>query len=439
MKTLYLECNMGAAGDMLMAALLELLPDRAVFLEKMNALGLPGISVRCEPAEKCGIHGSRISVSVHGAEEPCGQELPPHVHAHPHEEPHVHAHPHGEPHVHAHPHEEPHAHAHPHEEPHVHAHPHAHYSYEDICNLIGTLDLPDTVKKDAYAVYRLIGEAESHAHGAPIEQIHFHEVGSLDAVADVIGCCLLIHLLAPEQILASPVHVGSGHIHCAHGVLPVPAPATAYILRGVPIYGGEVDGELCTPTGAAILKYFVQSFGPMPPIAVEKTGYGMGKRNFPRANCLRAFLGESGGSATEILELSCNLDDMTPEAIGYATQALFEAGALDVFVIPIYMKKNRPAHMLTCLCRAGEQESLAKQMLLHTSTFGVRCTPCSRYVLSTHFDTVQTAYGPIRIKSAAGYGISKQKPEYADVEAAAKKAGVSFDTVYQATLHASRK
>lgn len=261
MKTLYLECNMGAAGDMLTAALLELHPEPEQFLERMNALGIPGVKIKQEQSEKCGIKGTHITVTVGGEEEKSED---------------VHEHDHG--HVHHH---------------HHHEHTHHHAGMHEIEHIISHLDLPETVRQDVLAVYGLIAEAESHAHGRPVSEIHFHEVGTMDAIADVTAVCLLLHELAPQRIVASPVHVGAGQVRCAHGILPVPAPATAYILRDVPIYGGAVRGELCTPTGAALLKHFASEFAGIPVMKVQKIGYGMGTKDFEAANCVRAMLGES--------------------------------------------------------------------------------------------------------------------------------------------------
>ncbi|MBW7573076.1 nickel pincer cofactor biosynthesis protein LarC [Caproiciproducens faecalis] len=433
MKKLYLECNMGAAGDMLMAALLELYPDKEGFLKQMNSLGLDGVTVRCVPAQKCGINGSHIDVIVHGEEETAkdvsADELHSHGDDHHHEHEHTHDHDHS--HSHEHNHEDGHA------EPHTHSH--SHISYEALKEKIAQMPVPEQVKKDALAVYALIGEAESSVHGVPVEQIHFHEVGSLDAVVDVVGCCLLFHLLGPDSITASPVHVGSGFVRCAHGILPVPAPATAAILKGVPIYSGEIRGELCTPTGAALLKHFVSKFGPMAPMTVNKIGCGMGVKDFPAANCVRAFWAQSEDSCDEIAELSCNLDDMTPEAIGCATELLLSAGALDVFSTPIYMKKSRPSTMLTCLCRPDDKEKLVRLMLLHTTTLGVREVRCARTILTSSFRTVETVYGPIRMKVSSGSGITKYKPEYADVQAAAQKHGVPYDSVYKQAVTETEK
>ena len=201
------------------------------------------------------------------------------------------------------------------------------------------------------AVYNLIAEAESHAHNAPVTEIHFHEVGTMDAVADVTAVCLLMDRLAPEKVVVSPIHVGSGHVHCAHGILPVPAPATAYILRDVPVYGGGVKSELCTPTGAALLRHFATDFGEMPVMKVRAVGYGMGKKDFTAANCVRAMLGDAEEQPDVVCKLSCNVDDMTAEAVGFAMERLFEAGALEVYTVSVGMKKSRPGTMICALCR----------------------------------------------------------------------------------------
>ena len=422
MRTLYLDCGMGAAGDMLMAALLELVDDKAAFLEKMNGLGLPGVAVSAVPAVKCGITGTHVAVTVHGEEE-VSCDVSPEGHIHHHD----HSHEHG--HEHSHEHEHGHEHEHHHHD-HDHGH-HHHTGMGEIRHLLGHLELPEAVRADAEAVYGLIAEAESHAHGAPVEEIHFHEVGSLDAVADVAGVCLLVHMLGVERIVASPVHVGSGQVRCAHGILPVPAPATAYILQGVPTYGGTVQGELCTPTGAALLKHFVQRFGPAPVMRVEKTGYGMGKKDFESANCVRAMWGQSGSEAGRetVLELCCNLDDMTGEALGFAQERLLEAGALDVFTQPIGMKKGRPGVLLTVLCREEDREKLVSLLFLHTTTLGVRERLCARYTLARSQERAETPWGPVGVKASTGWGVTRRKPEYEDLARIAREQGLPLEQV----------
>ncbi len=421
MKTLYLECAMGAAGDMLMASLLELLPDKQAFLDRMNALGLPGVRVETEQMVKCGITGTHMKVTVTGEEEESED-----VHDHPHDHDHGHDHHHDHEH---HPDEEHdhHDHDHHHEEGHGHHHPHHHASVADIEGIIDGLNVSEKVKSDAKAVYALIAEAESRVHGHPVSEIHFHEVGTMDAVADVVGVCLLMEEIGAEKIAASPVHVGSGHVHCMHGILPVPAPATALILNGIPTYGGQVQGELCTPTGAALLRHFVSRFGDRPVMTTEAIGYGMGKKDFERANCLRAFLGESEGQREEITKLECNLDDMTGEDIGFAAEQLFKAGARDVYTQAIGMKKSRPGVLLSVICLPEDADRLAAVMMKHTTTLGIRRQDMSRYALNRGIETLKTSYGPVRVKNASGMGVQRRKAEYDDLAALAEQYGLSLN------------
>jgi len=413
MKALYLECGMGAAGDMLMAALLELHDDPKGFLEKLNNIGIPGVVVNAEKTAKCGITGTHIKVTVNGEEEESGHE-----HAHEHEHHHEHSH-------NGHNHDEHHAYDHEHD----HKREHSHGSYHDIEHLIGHLKVSDNVKKNVLAVYALIAGAESHVHGVPVTQIHFHEVGQMDAVADIAGVCMLMEELAPDVVLSSPVNTGSGHVRCAHGILPVPAPATAYILRNVPIYSDETKGELCTPTGAALLKHSVKEFRVMPVITVEKIGYGMGKKDFGKANCVRAFLGESNSANEEVIELVCNLDDMTPEAIAFAQGLLFEEGALDVYTAPIGMKKGRAGLSFTCMCRVEDKDKMLRLIFRHTTTLGVREYLCRRYTLQKEQTEVKTKYGAIRLKTARGFGAEKAKPEYEDVAKIAREKNIPLQDI----------
>jgi len=416
---LYLECSMGASGDMLMGALYELLPDKEIFREKMKRLGLPGVTLEYSASTKCGITGTHITVLIGGTEEKSvdvKQGETPSAPFHVKQK------------------NRPLAPMNPMKQK---SRPHA-SQYQEIVELISSLDLPDNVSGNALGVFKVLAEAEAAVHGVPVKNIHFHEVGSLDAVADIVGCCLLINMLGVTDITASPVNTGSGSVLCEHGILPIPAPAAAEILKGIPIYGGQIDGELCTPTGAALLKHFAKSFGEMPPMIVVKIGYGMGSKDFEAANCLRAFLSEGeapdGGSRDVVYEITCNLDDMTPEAIGAVFELLIENGALDVYTVPIMMKKCRPAVMLCCLCTQDKRDKLARLMLEHTSTFGVRLSTHHREVLNRTVETVATQYGDIRVKHSRGSGVGKYKPEYDDVLAAAKRHGVPFITVYNATV-----
>ena len=386
MKELFFDCTMGAAGDMLSASLLELFDDRDAVLAELNALGIPGVRYAGEESVKGGVKGTHLAVTVHGQEE--DEHLHDHDHHHPHATP------------------------------------------TDIRAIVEALSLPEEVRADVLAVYESIARAESAVHGVPVTEIHFHEVGSLDAVADVTAFCFLLRKLSPGRVTASPVHVGSGQVKCAHGLLPVPAPATALLLRDVPVYGGEIRGELCTPTGAALLKYYVNFFGPMPPLRIERIGYGMGKRDFPAANCVRAFFGEGAGSAgEEMTELRCDLDDMTAESIAFACERLRAAGAPEVFTVPIGMKKDRPGTLLTVLCRPEQKEEMVGLLLRHTTTLGVREFPCRRTVLERRVETVETALGSVRKKISEGYGLRREKWEYEDLARLARERGCSLEEI----------
>ena len=395
MKTLYLDCGMGAAGDMLTAALTELLPNPDEFVESLNNLSIPGVQFKKETAVKCGITGTHMSVLVDGMEES----------------------------------EEMYDHSHEHEEHHHHEHEHHHSGMDEIEHMISHMNLSDRVRKDVLAVYGMIAEAESHVHGRPVTEIHFHEVGTMDAVADVTAVCMLMDELAPDEIVVSPVHVGSGQVKCAHGILPVPAPATAYILKDVPIYGGSIQGELCTPTGAALLKYFASRFGDMPVMKIQAIGYGMGRKDFPQANCVRAMIGEAADRTDNMLEISCNVDDMTAEEISFATECLLEGGANEVYTVPVGMKKSRPGTLIKVLCREQNKENIVGLLFKHTSTIGVRETVMHRYVLDRRIETVQTPYGEVRRKVSSGYGVSRVKYEYEDIARIAKEQNISIDEV----------
>ena len=379
MRTIYIDCSMGAAGDMLMAALLELHPDPEAFLQRLNAALPENVTVMAEQAVKRGISGTRVHVVIDGEEEG-----------------------------------------------HEHGCHHPQTNIQQIYAKIGALPVSEAVRRNTRAIYERIARAESQVHGRPMENIHLHELGSLDALADVLGVCLLMEELAPEKVLASPVHVGSGTVRCAHGLLPVPAPATELLLHGIPMYSGQIQGELCTPTGAALLAHFVQDFGPMPALRVEKSGYGLGTKDFETANVLRVLLGETGQRQDRVLELVCNLDDMTPEALGFVQEELMARGALDAYTTHIGMKKNRPGIMLTCMCREAQREDMLQCLFHNTSTLGVREYVCDRYTLQRSQRTVETAYGPVRVKRAEGWGVCREKAEYEDLARIAREQGISL-------------
>ena len=436
MKTLFFECKMGAAGDMLAASLLELHPEPEKIINQLNGIGLPNIEFKLEPSVKCGITGKHFSVIVGGQEELSCDIHHEHFHHHEHEHccshDHHHNHEHDN-HCHHHDHENEHCGGHHHEHccGHEHSHEdhhhHEHHGLHDIEHLVmGHMNLPQKVKEDVMAVYKIIADAESQVHGVPINEIHFHEVGSLDAVADITAVCLLIKELKPDYIAASPIHVGNGQVKCAHGILPVPAPATALILKGIPTYSSNVMGELCTPTGAALLKHFVSDFGYQPIMLVEKIGYGMGKKDFEQANCVRALWGDSEESKDEVLELCCNIDDMTAEEMAFAMERLFEAGALDVFTTPIGMKKNRSGILFTVMCTKEKRDQILSLMFKHTSTLGIRENICNRYVLNRQIEKVSVEGDEIGVKKVFGYGTKREKIEYNDLAKVAVKHNFSL-------------
>lgn len=460
MRTLYLECRMGCAGDMLMGALSELV-DQQVFTDTMNHAGFDNIVYQAQSSVKCGILGTHMKITVNGMEEKPEHEhdatfffqvknaddhMVHHILDHIEEIKGIHDvkyengtlsycfhHDHGDiaenrvreifaDHI---PEAVIHSHGHAH---HEHHHEHHGMHVSDVNHIIDGLKVSDKVKTDAKAVYQIIAEAESRAHGMEVTDIHFHEVGTLDAIADVVGNCVLFEMIGADRIYASPVALGNGMVKCAHGILPVPAPAVAYILEGIPTYAGRMEGELCTPTGAALLKYFVSSFEVMPTMRTEKIGYGMGYKDFEAANCVRAFLGEMDDDG-EVAELTCNLDDITPENIGYAFDVLFKEGALDVYVTPVHMKKNRPGYVFTCMCRMSDKEKMTELMFRHLPTLGIRETSCRRHALERRVEAVNTSFGKVRVKVSEGYGVRREKIEYEDLARIAGENDLSIEEV----------
>ena len=376
MSTVFLDCSMGAAGDMLSAALLELCPDRDAALARLNAVGIPGVSYRAERAEKCGIAGTRLRVTYEGAEEG-GVEQPRHSRG---------------------------------------------MRLGDIKTLINGLNMPPKAIADAGKIYDMLAAAEAAAHGRPMEHIHFHELGTMDAVADICAACTLMSELSPDRVVCSPVRVGYGTVSCAHGILPVPAPATAALLEGVPVYAGDIQGEMCTPTGAAIIKYFSAGFSNLPAMTVSRVGIGVGMRDFPTANCVRAMLGAENDAVTE---LCCDVDDMTPEDVGYAVGILRRSGALDVSWQAEGMKKDRPGIRISVLCRREDRDALVQLMFKYTSNIGIRETLCARFVLRRGAGSVETPWGAVRTKVSQGYGVRREKPEYDDIAAIAQENGIT--------------
>jgi uncharacterized protein (TIGR00299 family) protein len=446
MKTLYLDIFSGISGDMLIGALLDLGVDFHKLEHELEKLGLDGFHLHTRRGQKAAIEGVKFDVHL--------------AHEHSHE--HTHAggvkHTHAHEHEHAHEHHHGHAHEHEHEhEHHDHSHEHGHHddsrdhargrNYAEIKQLISRSALSIWVKEKALAVFHRIAVAEGKIHGLPPEQVHFHEVGAVDSIVDIVGACIGLEMLGKPRVLAAPVIEGTGFIQCAHGRFPIPAPATLEILagRGVPISQCDEPAELITPTGAALLAEFAESFGPMQNLAPTKIGFGLGTRdNRTRPNVLRAVLGEEAGSATQhdwqidrIAVLETNLDDINSEILGHFVERTLAAGALDVFHTPVQMKKNRPGVLLTVLCAEGNADKFSGIILKETTAFGVRRHIAERRKLFREFEDVKTRFGAVTVKLGKLDGkIVQASPEYESCRKVAEAANVPIKDVYEAARQA---
>ncbi len=379
MKTLYIECGMGVAGDMLSASLLELVDKQKILLQ-INEIFKNKAIIKAESSMKCCILGTHISVEIGG---------------HTEEE-------------------------------------HHHSTMQSISCDIEELDISQEIKDRAIAVYNMIAQAESKVHNTTVDKIHFHEVGEIDAIVDIVFSMLLIAEIKPERIVVSPIAVGSGYVKCQHGILPVPAPATAEILMGVPTYNDGIKGELCTPTGASLVKYLADSFGDMPKMTVSKVGYGMGTKDFERANCVRVYLGESAeqeSKASCVIEIQFNVDDMTGEDVAYATKELLAQGAREVFSVAVMGKKSRMGQLITVICSQGEEDKFIDAIFKHTSTIGVRYSSKMRKMLERELKTFKSKFGDIRYKVSGYSDTQKCKIEFDDLERLANKTGLAISTL----------
>ena len=387
MKRLFLDCQMGIAGDMLTATLLGLVDNPETWIERLNQIGIPDVIYTLIPKEEKGLDGYRVAVTINGIEE-----------------------------------FESHGHSHEHSEHHVHGR-----GLQGVRDIINSLSISDTCKENAINVYNLVAQAEAKVHKSTVTQIHFHELGMLDAIADIVAVCVLLEALKLDEIIISPIHVGTGTVHCAHGELPVPAPATMELLSGIPMYADyQIKGELCTPTGAALAKYFGTSFSNMPVMTPTKVSYGFGTKQFERPNCIRAFVEIVNESEDTIIEMSCNLDDMTPEEIGFAVEQLLLSPALDVFTTPIMMKKQRSSTMLTVLCKVDDINDIRDLMFKHTTSLGIRYHRCERYILDRSTGDIDWEGHTIAFKESSGYGVVRYKYEHDSLAAIAKHNDMSL-------------
>ena len=454
MKTLYLDIFSGISGDMVLGALIDLGVDARKLERELAKLKLDGYHLHVGRQERQGIAG--VKFEVHLADN--------HEHEHQHDD-HGHHH-HHEEHGHHHPHEHGHEHhreaeEHHHGE-HGHEHEHDHHhddsrNFAEIKKLIGKSKLSPWVKKKSLAVFQRIAEAEGKIHGMPPEKVHFHEVGAVDSIVDIVGACIGLELLGKPRVLAAPVTEGVGWVNCAHGRFPIPAPATLAILgaRGIGVTQCDEPHELVTPTGAALLAEFAEEFGPMSGVVAEKIGFGLGTReNKTRPNVLRAVLGSVSGAKSQVsgpsrvthhvsrdwetdrvAVLETNLDDISGEVLGHFVDRALAAGALDVFHTPIQMKKNRPGVLLTVLCAEGEADRFCEMILCETSAFGVRRTLAERRKLQREFETVKTKFGKATVKLGILNGqVVQAAPEFESCKKLAEQQKVSLKQVYAATL-----
>jgi len=383
MRICYLDAFSGISGDMLVAALADAGADQAALADALASLGA-GAEVRFEPARRGGIRATRFLVTETGP-QPTRRGL------------------------------------------------------HEILEIIGAAALPERVKQNATAVFRRLGEVEADIHQAPLGEVHFHEVGAADSICDIVGACLALELLGVAAVYSSPLNLGSGTVASEHGLLPVPAPATAALVRGFPVYARGPEVELTTPTGAALATTLACGLGPLPPMRVACVGYGAGGRDLPgQANLLRVIIGESAaaGEAVTVAVIEANIDDSSPEVLGYAMERLLEAGALDVTLAPLIMKKNRPGTRLSVIARPEDQETLARLVLEETSTLGVRVYAAERRLQARHTVEVETRYGKVRMKvSQDGH----YAPEFEDCRRLALASGAPLRDVIAEANFAYRK
>ena len=387
MKILYFDCFAGASGDMILGALLSAGASLETIKKELATLPLCGYELQQAQVLKKGLSATRLLVEVKQAQQP-------------------------------------------------------HRSYRSIKEMLMTSELAAPVRDLSLAVFARLAAAEAKIHGRAPEEVHFHEVGAVDSIIDIVGAAAALTELNADKIYASPLHTGRGFVDCVHGRLPVPAPATLEVLAGAPVYAGEIEGELLTPTGAAIIAT-VAEFGPLPLMAVRQIGYGAGLKDLPIPNVLRVIVGDSADSGTamheQITVLETAIDDQNPEFYGYIMERLFAAGALDVTLTPLYMKKNRPGVLLTVLVEAAQEEAVTAVIFQETTTLGLRRSKADKLRLARRLQTVDTPYGSVRIKIAEQNGqVCNAAPEFADCAALARQQQVPLKEVYQAALQAFR-
>ena len=405
MKLAYFDCVAGIAGDMALGALIDAGANADEVRAGLSSLALDNWHLHVERVAKCGIAAARAEVHVGGHDAGDAHGVLQTGRGH-HEE-----------------------------------HQHTR-SATEVLEIIQAGSLPDPVCEQACRVFQRLAAAEAKVHGTSLDEVHFHEVGAVDSIVDIVGTVYALHLLGVERVVASPVPTGNGTVSAAHGVMPVPAPATAELLKGVPLRAVDVDGELTTPTGAALLVSLASEFGPLPSMRVESVGYGAGKKDLPFPNVTRVFIGEAEDlpEATTVQVIEANLDDQSPEFYDHIMARLFQAGALDVYLQPIQMKKNRPAQLLTVLARPEDLEALTEIVFLETTTFGLRYSERRRVVLAREWLTVSTSAGEVRVKIGKRHGeVCTISPEYDDCRELAQKQGQPLKRIYSEAAAAAQR
>ena len=425
-KILYLECNSGISGDMTVGALLDLGADRQVLENALESLGVDGYHLHFGRKVVCGLDA--FDFDVHLEADGYGHS---HAHTHRREDAYerVDSYEHSEVHEHCHGHK--HERSHEHED--GHSHSHTHRNLHDIYHIIDHLDSNERVKEMARTMFRIVAEAESKAHGLPVEQVHFHEVGAIDSIVDIISVAVCMDNLGVEDLVVSALSEGHGHVRCQHGVLPVPVPATANIASsyGLKLHFTDNDGEMVTPTGAAIAAALRTKDRLPASCRLLKIGMGAGNKVFKQANVLRAMLLENSQDEDHTMwVLETNLDDCTGEMLGLTMEMLLDAGAADVWYTPIHMKKNRPAYMMSVLCRESSIEAMEEIILTQTTTIGIRRYPTERTVLERSEIQVETSYGPADVKMCAYKGRKFFYPEYESIRRICMEQGADFQTAY---------
>lgn len=438
MKILYYDCFCGISGDMNLAALIDLGVPKEYLMEELLKLNLYSeYKIKIEKATKLGITGIRVDVILNNEldHKTHMSEKILHGHSHEHSHEHIHEHYHHNS-SDEHNHDDNQIHEHSHKE-HAHNQDHHHRNLKDIEEIINSSDLSDKVKYLSLDMFMKVAEAEAKVHGKGLYEVHFHEVGAVDSIVDMVGAAICLDYLNVDKIIASPVQVGGGFVKCAHGLMPVPAPATVEILKNIPINAGIVQFETTTPTGAAILATNVEEFTEKLDFSIKKIAYGIGHRDLEIPNVLRVYLGETESSEKieEQYILETNIDDMNPELYGYVEEKLFEVGALDVFKSPIFMKKGRPGIKLSVLTNEKVEKNVLDIIFEETTSIGVRKYKVEKIMLNREFSKVKTEYGDITIKKSYHKGkLVKYKPEYEECKTIAKEKNIAIDKVYKAVL-----